>query len=96
MESYPTAKDLGGLNESSEYEPACTQVDKKTNSRMACTRSSATRRSREVIVLMYSALVRPHLEYWVQYWSPHCKKDIKVQEQVQRRATKMVKRQEVL
>ena len=47
--------------------------------------------SKDMFLILYKALVRPHLEYASPIWSPRFKKDRLAVENVQRRATRIVK-----
>ena len=75
------------LNQSDQRAAAA----EKANGMLGCINKGISSRDKEVIIPLYSALVRPHLEYCVQFWSPLYKKGVDRMERVQRRATKMIK-----
>ena len=61
-----------------------------------CIKGSVASRVREVILPLFSAVVRPDLEYCIQMWSPKYRRDVDLLKHIQRRATEMTRGMERL
>ncbi|KFQ19100.1 hypothetical protein N331_05119, partial [Merops nubicus] len=97
IESSPEEKDLGvlvGKNLSMSQQPM--SAAQKANCILSSIKRSMASRSRNAILPLFSALVRPHLEHCVLLWRPQHKKamdllkDVDLLERVQRRAMRMI------
>ncbi|KAK4826400.1 hypothetical protein QYF61_008687 [Mycteria americana] len=97
LESIFNKNDLGVLVDTKSklnMSQKCTHAMKKANSLLACIRRNVASRLREMILSLYSALARPHLEYCVQFWAPQYRRDMGILERVQHRDMKIIKRPE--
>ena len=91
LKSAQCVKDLGVTVASSlKFSQQCKDAAGKANRMLGFINRNFSFKNKDVILPLYTSLVRPHLEYAVQFWSPHHAKDIAKLEAVQRRATKMI------
>ncbi len=68
----------------------CKDAASKTKRMLGFLNRKFSFKNKNIILPLYTSLVRPHLEYAVQFWSHHHTKDIAKLEDVQRRAAKMI------
>ena len=78
------------MNANMKVSEQCRIAASKGNQVLGMIRRNITYKDKSLIVPLYKAIVRPHLEYCIQAWSPYLRKDIDMLEKIQRRATKLI------
>ncbi|KGL75162.1 hypothetical protein N309_05379, partial [Tinamus guttatus] len=92
LESSSAEKDLGIMvDDKLTMRQQRALVAKKANGILGGLKKSISSGLREGILPLYSALVRPHLEYCVQFWAPQYMKNMELLERVECRATTMIR-----
>ena len=84
-------KDLGvTFSADMKVSEQCGIAASKENQILGLIRRTIMYKEKQLIVPLYEAIVRPHLEYCIQVWRSYRKKDIDDLERIKRRATKMI------
>ena len=84
-------KDLGvTMNANMKVSEQCRIAASKGNQVLGMILRNKTYKEKSFIIPLYKAIVKPHLEYCIQAWNPHLRKDVDMLEKIQRRATKLI------
>ena len=84
-------KDLGvTMNANMKVSEQCRIAASKGNQVLGMIRRNITYKEKSLIMPLYKAIVRPHLEYCIQAWNPYIRKDVYMLDKIQRRATKLI------
>ncbi len=77
LESVHCVKDLGvTITLNLKFSRQCKEAVGKANRMLGFIKKKISFKNKDIILPLYNSLVRPHLEYAVQFWSPHLAKDI--------------------
>ncbi len=84
LENVQCVSDLGGTIASSlKFSQQCKDAVGKANRMLGFINRNLSFKNKEIILPLYTSLVKRHLEYSEQYWSPQHSKDIAKLEGVQ-------------
>ncbi len=79
LERVQCVKDLGvTIAWNLKFSQQCEDAADKANRMLSFTKRNFSFKNKGIILLLYNSLVRPHLEYAVQFWWPHLAKDNKI------------------
>ena len=90
--SDSSIKDLGiTFQDTLTFDEHISKITSTANSRLGIIRNTFHIIDKEGFLILYKSNVRPILEYGISVWSPHLRKHDKEIEQIQRRATRLIK-----
>ena len=91
LEEVEVEKDLGvHIDSDLKFTIHCQEKVNKANQILGFIKHSFKHMDKEIFLMLYKSLVRPHLEFASCIWSPKHKYNIDSIERVQRRATKII------
>ncbi len=91
LENVQCVKDLGvTITSNLKFSQQCKEAAGKANTILGFIKRNFPFKNKDIILPLCNSLVGPHLEYTVQFWSPHLAKDIAKLEAIQCRAVKMI------